>query len=413
MSKLTDMLQDRFKLVKQAQAIQTKIESEKREWTAEERSQYDKIFADVDGMKDKIDELQKDEERGKKVTKALEEMEKPLKKGIVEDIGVEDRKLGPYDTPEYRKFFSKYLVTGPEARSEFRGLQMDLDAGGGYTVLPQQFVGELIEATKALCFFRSIAKIYTVTNAESLGLPALVARPSAPTWTSELSIGAFDTAMQYGKRELHPHPLAQGVKISKKLLRTSTLNTDQTVRDQLAYMCAITEENAFLNGNGAGQPLGVFVANSEGIDTNRDISTDNTATAITSDGLINCYFNLRPVYWAQAKWIFHPNAIRNLRKLRGNDGDYLWKAGLSNDRGDTLLNCPVLISEFAPSTFTTGKYVGILGDFSRYVIADALDVTLQVLTELYAGSNENGYLLRKETDGMPVIAEAFSRLTLA
>ncbi len=32
----------------------------------------------------------------------------------------------------------------------------------------------------------------------------------------------------------------------------------------------------------------------------------------------------------------------------------------------------------APNTFTTGKYVGIIGDFSRYEIVDALDMTVEV-----------------------------------
>ena len=78
-----------------------------------------------------------------------------------------------------------------------------------------------------------------------------------------------------------------------------------------------------------------------------------------------------------------------------------------------ILDIPVIMSEYAPNTFTTGLYAGILGDFSYYWIADALDMTIQVLTELYAESNQNGYILRSETDGMPVLEEAFVRVTLA
>jgi HK97 family phage major capsid protein len=266
---------------------------------------------------------------------------------------------------------------------------------------------------KAITFFRGIAKTYTCPNAESLGTPSLDARPADPVWTQEIAIGDEDSTMKFGKRELHPHPLAKLLKVSKKLIRASALNVDQVVRDQLAYKCAITEESCFLNGTGVGQPLGVFINSPLGISSTYDVSTGNTATAMTADGLIEAKYALRPVYWPRAKWIFHHSAIKNMRKLRGNDGDFLWRAGLSNDRGDTLLDCPVLVSEFAPSTFTTGLYVGILGVFDFYYIADALDVTIQVLTELYAASNQNGYIIRKETDGMPVLGEAFVRVTLA
>jgi len=87
--------------------------------------------------------------------------------------------------------------------------------------------------------------------------------------------------------------------------------------------------------------------------------------------------------------------------------------GLAADRPDTILGHPFMESEYAPNTFTTGQYVGVLGDFSFYWIADALTMQIQVLTELYAETNQNGYIGRKETDGQPVLEEPFVRVTLA
>jgi len=416
MAKIADILQDRYALAKKAQEIVKKITDEKREWTPEERSQYDKIMADVDTMKARADEIAKDEERGKNIDKALSDMEKPLRKGLIEDVGGDDKKIR--DAKKYAEAFRKYLGATERADeysalSDIRALQMDVDTSGGYTVIPQQFVAELIEAMKASNFMRSICRTFSVPNAESMGAPALDARPADTTWTSELAIGAEDSTMKFAKRELHPHPLAQYIKVSKKLIRASALNIDSVIRDQLGYKCGAVEETAFLTGSGASQPLGVFTASALGISTAYDISTGNTATEIRADGLIEAKYGLRPVYWNRAKWIFHQSAIKQIRKLRGNDGDFLWKAGLSNDRGDTLLDCPILVSEYAPSTFTTGLYVGILGVFDYYWIADALNMDIQVVTELYAATNQNGYILRKETDGMPVLGEAFRRVTLA
>jgi HK97 family phage major capsid protein len=57
--------------------------------------------------------------------------------------------------------------------------------------------------------------------------------------------------------------------------------------------------------------------------------------------------------------------------------------------------------------------VAAYGDYSKYFIADALDMEIQVLDQLYAATNQMGYILRKETDGMPVLEEAFARLKLA
>ena len=38
---------------------------------------------------------------------------------------------------------------------------------------------------------------------------------------------------------------------------------------------------------------------------------------------------------------------------------------------------------------------------------------VQRLVELYAATNQVGFIGRLETDGMPVLEEAFSRVTLA
>ena len=57
--------------------------------------------------------------------------------------------------------------------------------------------------------------------------------------------------------------------------------------------------------------------------------------------------------------------------------------------------------------------MGILGDFSYYHTADALDFGIQRVSELYAETNQTGFIGRLETDGMPVLEEAFVRVKLA
>jgi HK97 family phage major capsid protein len=100
-------------------------------------------------------------------------------------------------------------------------------------------------------------------------------------------------------------------------------------------------------------------------------------------------------------------------KLKDGEGRYLLVPDLRGSGNvDRLLSFPVYESEYAPNTFTSGLYVGILGDFSNYWIADALNMTIQALFELYAATNQNGYIGLLETDGMPVLEEAFTRVTL-
>jgi len=111
-------------------------------------------------------------------------------------------------------------------------------------------------------------------------------------------------------------------------------------------------------------------------------------------------------------WIGHRDFETMVRKLKTGEGDYLWKAGLEA-QGNTLLGFPLVLSEYAPHTYSTGKYCAVLANLDYYWIADALDMQIQRLTELYAETNQTGFIIRHETDGAPVWEEAYVRLRLA
>jgi hypothetical protein len=198
-------------------------------------------------------------------------------------------------------------------------------------------------------------------------------------------------------------------------LMVSVLNIDALVRDRLAYKVAIVHEKAFMSGSGTNQPLGLFTASDKGISTARDVSTGNTATTIGADNLFEMVYSLKGQYLGRpsTRWIWHRLALKMIRKLQDNNKQYLWQPGLTQGQPDTILGIGIINSEHAPSTFTTGQYVGILGDFSFYWIVDALDAAIQVLDQLYAESNQTGYIIRAESDAMPVLEEAFVRSKLA
>jgi HK97 family phage major capsid protein len=156
-----------------------------------------------------------------------------------------------------------------------------------------------------------------------------------------------------------------------------------------------------------------MVASSQGVDTSRDVNTDNTTTSMTADGLIDCFHSIKAQYWPGLTWTFHRTAIQQIRKLKDSEGQYLWNPGLNGGSSNLILGVPYDVSEYMPNTFTTGLYVGLLCDWKYYWIADSLAFAVQRLIELYALTNQVGLIGRAETDGMPVLAEAFARVKLA
>ena len=252
-----------------------------------------------------------------------------------------------------------------------------------------------------------------MNGAISLGCPTLASEPADADWTGEITPAVSeDTGMAFGKRELKPHLSSKLVKFSRLLLQNAP-NAEAFVADRLAYKFGVTEEKAFMIGSGSGQPLGLFTASADGISTSRDLSTSNTATAITFDGLIRNRQNVKAQYRKQSKWVFHRDAMTQIMLIKDGMGRYIWNPSATAEMPDMLLGQAVFESEYAPNTFTASKYVGLYGDFSFYYIADVNAYEVQTLVEKYAEYNQIGLIARKYTDGMPVIEEAFSRVKLS
>lgn len=400
-----------------ARELVDRADKEGRALTSEEEERYKKFWEDP---KEGIHALKADIERRQELEAEELRMQEseldPLNQGETESRGdAHDRETA--DEKRYADAFRKYLMRGKDGlqKAEYRALQADADEAGGFTVAPQQFVSQLIKFVDDQVHVRQRATKFRVDRAANLGAPSLDADPADADWTSELGTGNEDSTMDFGKRELNPHPLAKRLKVSKKLIRVSSLNIEVLVRERLGYKFAVTQEKAFLTGTGSQQPLGVFTASNDGISTSRDVSTGNTTTSMKFDGLKTAKYSLKQQYRNKPStaWMFHRDGVAQVAKLKDGEGRYIWAESVRVGEPDRLMNIPVLESEYAPNTFTTGLYVGLLGDWSQYWIADAMDFQLQVLMELYAETNQVGYIGRLESDGMPVLEEAFARVTLA
>lgn len=408
MDRITEMRQKRANLIKQARNLIDKADKEERSLTTEEEQMYNRIMEDVKKLGEEIER----EEQLRALEKDLETTQGTIAGGK-EPPGDDDR--NDEQDKEVRAAFNKFLRGGVQVLNgdEIRALQSGVDTLGGYIVAPQQFVNQLIKGVDNIVYIRQWATKFTVERAESLGVPALDSDIDDADWTSELATGTEDTAMAFGKRELHPHPLAKRVRVSNKLLRQATIDPEALVRDRLAYKFGVAEEKAYLTGDGVNKPLGIFTASNQGISTARDVSNGNTTTAIKFDGLISAKYKLDMQYWPRARWMFHSDAVEQLAKEKDSNGQYIWRESVRVGEPDRLLGFPVYMSKYVPNTFTAGQYVGVLADFSFYWVVDALDMQIQRLVELYAENNQIGFIGRRELDGMPVLEEAFVRVKLA
>jgi HK97 family phage major capsid protein len=395
-----DILEKRAGLISNARVLIDLADKEKREMTAEERTQYDKIMTDVITLREDADRRS-----------ALEAAEVSLgeKQPVLAAGGVK----GEAPKDEARAAFVKYLRNGRVSEIEARTLTQSSEADGGYLV-PEQFAKQLIQGVDAKVFVRQLATIETIAGTDSLGIPTLLTDASDAEWTSEVAAATLDVTMKFGKRELKPQVLRKGIKISNALLRNSGIDVESKVRERFIFKFAKAFENGYFNGSGTNQPLGVFTASVNGINTDRDFATGNTQTALTLDGLIGAKYNIQEQYRAVAVWMFHSSAVLALASMKDGEGRYIWYGSVVTGSPDRLLGVPVNESLYVPHTWTAGLYVGILGDFkSGYRIVDSNGISIAVAKELHIATGETGFYGEVWSDGQPVLPEAFTRITLA
>lgn len=400
--------EERRQILLDARKLLDKAESENRSLNQEESTNYDKAFKDAEDLLTRAERLEKQDE----IESTLQEIRSKDSESAIRHLNKEGKESKKDESAEIRAFRT-FLTDGIASLSieQRNTLQMDSQTKSGFLVAPQQFVNTLIKKIDDLLFIRNLATVHPLIGAHSLGMPSLETDVADADWTGEIT-PVSTGSMDFGKRELSPKALTKLIKVSRKLIRHSSQSIESLVSDRMAYKLAVPQERSFLVGNGVNQALGVFFASNDGIPTSRDVSTDNTSTAVTFDGLKNAKGALKAGYRAKAQWVMHRDLETQVSKIKDLEGRYVWQDSIIANEPDVLLGFPVNKSEYAPNTFTTGLYVAVLGDFSFYHIAESLSLEMQRLDELYAATNEVGFIGRAEVDGMPVLPEAFVRVKL-
>ena len=114
-------------------------------------------------------------------------------------------------------------------------------------------------------------------------------------------------------------------------------------------------KDAFLNGDGEGKPTGLFADAQVGV----TIGT----VEIEADDVIDLIYKLKRPYRKKASFITNDSTLAVLRKLKDENGNYLWQPSLQNGEPDRILGYAIRTSQFAPK-LAAGKAALAFGDLA-------------------------------------------------
>ena len=392
---ILELRKKRAKAWEAAKAFLDSRRNEKGVLSAEDDAAYTKMEQDITDLGREIARLERQEaldaELSKPTTSPL--TGKPLGGSVDERTG--------RAADEYRSNFWNLMRSKSPMPQVVDALRIGSDTEGGYLV-PDEYERTLVEALQEENIFRSLAHIIRTASGERK-IPVVSSKGTA-SWIEEG--GAFpESDDTFGQVTIGAYKLGTTIKVSEELLNDSVFDLESYIAREFARRIGAKEEEAFFSGDGAGKPLGVL-ADKGGAEVG---VTAASATAITADELLDLYYSLFSPYRKKAVWVVNDSTIKAIRKLKDNNGQYLWQPGLIANAPDTILGRPVKTSAFMPSIAAGAKSI-IFGDFNYYWIADRQGRTFKRLNELYATTGQVGFLASQRVDGKLILPEALKVL---
>lgn len=385
---IKDLLEKRAKVWETAKSFVDTHEDKNGLLSAEDTATYNKMEKGIEDLTTAIDRQQRAAQREAELNKPINS---PLTN--IPYKGEQSEKKSGRATDEYKKAMLSAM------RSNFRNisnvLQEGVDSDGGYLV-PEEYDSRLIDVLEEENIMRSLATRITTSGQHKINIAAT--KPAA-AWIEEGGALSFGDAT-FDQIYLDAYKLHVAIKVTEELLYDNAFNLENYIITQFGKALGNAEEDAFLNGDGKGKPIGIFDSTGGG-------NVIGTLTAaIKSDDMLDLVYGLKRPYRKSSSFIMNDSTLALLRKLKDNNGAYIWQPSYKEGEPDRVLGYAVNTSPYAPTNAIA------FGDYSYYNIGDRGSRSFAELRELFAGNGMVGFVAKERVDGKLILPEAVQILKL-
>lgn len=378
------LLEKKNSLIDEMEGLLDKAKTEVRAFTDEEDSRIEEIKKEVRGLEKLIAD--------KEEFRALSREEIKAEKGT-EEMSKEERQLEIIEQEE-REFIE--AVRNNELRN--------LTAGQNGKIIPVSIASDVINKVVELCPILELSQVYNIAG--DLRLPKYEADGAAPiaaAYAEEFTELAEKTA-SFSTIDLSNQIVGLLVKISKSLINRADFDVRGFIVDEIARKIAEFLEKEMLTGSQSGKI--------EGAVNTKNAVTTATATKITTDEIIDLQMALPTVYQKNAVFVMHKDILKEVRKLKDGQGNYILQPDFRAPFGWTILGRPVYLSDNMDKEIATGKNVILYADFNGYAVKITKNVEIQLLQEKYATQYALGIVSYVELDAKIADEQKIAKLKM-
>lgn len=289
-----------------------------------------------------------------------------------------------------------------EAMEAYRKeLSVDSDPDGGYLVAPS-VSQRIITRVEELNPIRQLATVETISTDSLEGL--VDEEEAGAGWVSEREARPATGTPRLGQWRIPVHEIYAAPLATQKLLDDAAVDVEAWLSNKVSRRFAKVEGQAFLKGNGSGQPRGLLTYPNGTTRGKIEQIPTGAAAAVSAEGIIAIVYALKSAYAAGSVWLMNRATLGHIRTIRDDSGgagtgQFLWQPGFGGEPS-TLAGYPV---HEAPGfdNVEAGKIVAAFGNIREaYTVVDRQGIrvlrdpyTRKPYVELYTTKRVGGDVL--------------------
>lgn len=302
----------------------------------------------------------------------------------------------------YEKALKSWMRNGDNAleAAELKALSVGSDPDGGYTVTPDMS-GRMVEKLFETSPIRQVASVQTINSDSLEGLYDL--DEAASGWVSETGARTETNTPQFAKWSIPAHEQYAMPAATQKMLDDSSLNLEGWLAGKVQGKFSRTENAAFVNGDGVGKPRG-FLTYADGTTIPNSIeqfatgvSGDFAGAGAGGDVFFDMVYGLKAGYRSGARFAMGRSALKEVRKIKDSDGNYVWQSGLAVGEPSTIAGYSTIDFEDMPDIGADSLSIAFANWGEAYQIVDRLGT--RILRDPYTSKPYILFYTTKRTGG--------------
>ena len=292
---------------------------------------------------------------------------------------------------DIRLAYDQYLRRGIQD-PDLRNVSLD---SMGY-LLPKRLEAKLVNAMNTISALRPLCT--EVTTAGDRALPTVNGHGKA-AWVPEghpipMVKDAFDRV------NLDSHKLAAIIRVTNELLKDSAVDIEAYLAATFADRLAVSEEEAFIAGDGTDKPLGLIHQAKVGC-------TTESAGSVSIEDVLNLIFSVPEKYRRNGTLLMNDNTLLSLYRQCAALGTNLWLG-----RDDTFFGYRIVRCASMPDA-ASGSMPILFGDFKQIYINNNGDRSIKRLDQLFIANDHIGFLMAERVGIQLTVPDAVKGLQVA